>query len=143
MRELEDFLITECFYNSILKGKLDQRQRALQVRAGDGMGWDGMGWDGMGWDGMGWDGMGWAQATGDGVHASQPAPGWRAGAGASRGERQPTAAPQAHGCASAPFSPCWCSFAPARAAPAQVHDVAPRDVLPQDLPAIAASLESW
>jgi hypothetical protein len=32
VRELEDFLITECFYNNILKGKLDQKQRALQVR---------------------------------------------------------------------------------------------------------------
>jgi hypothetical protein len=31
VRELEDFLITECFYNNILKGKLDQKQRALQV----------------------------------------------------------------------------------------------------------------
>jgi hypothetical protein len=32
VRELEDFIITECFYNNILKAKLDQRQRALQVR---------------------------------------------------------------------------------------------------------------
>lgn len=34
VRELEDFLITECFYNNILKGKLDQKQRALQVGLG-------------------------------------------------------------------------------------------------------------
>lgn len=32
VRELEDFLITECFYDSILKGKLDQQQACLQVR---------------------------------------------------------------------------------------------------------------
>ncbi|KAK9820336.1 hypothetical protein WJX72_009146 [[Myrmecia] bisecta] len=31
VRALEDLLITDCFYAGILKGKLDQRQRALQV----------------------------------------------------------------------------------------------------------------
>mmetsp|Transcript_8923 Transcript_8923/g.15470 ORF Transcript_8923/g.15470 Transcript_8923/m.15470 type:complete len:304 (-) Transcript_8923:359-1270(-) len=31
VRELEDFLITECFYSYILKGKLDQKKACLQV----------------------------------------------------------------------------------------------------------------
>ncbi len=31
VRALEDFLITECFYNSIVAGKLDQRAACLQV----------------------------------------------------------------------------------------------------------------
>mmetsp|Transcript_7131 Transcript_7131/g.15602 ORF Transcript_7131/g.15602 Transcript_7131/m.15602 type:complete len:269 (+) Transcript_7131:95-901(+) len=31
VRELEDFLITECFYANIIQGKLDQKQRALHV----------------------------------------------------------------------------------------------------------------
>eukprot|EP00877_Chromochloris_zofingiensis_P010675 jgi/Chrzof1/5861/Cz16g18140.t1 len=33
VRELEDFIITECFYSNILQGKLDQRQRCLQVHS--------------------------------------------------------------------------------------------------------------
>ena len=31
MRELEDFLITDCFYTGIVRGKLDQKQRCLHV----------------------------------------------------------------------------------------------------------------
>ena len=31
VRELEDFLITDCFYTGIVRGKLDQRQRCLHV----------------------------------------------------------------------------------------------------------------
>lgn len=31
LRELEDFLITQCFYASIIQAKLDQKQRALQA----------------------------------------------------------------------------------------------------------------
>ena len=32
VRELEDLLITECFYGQLMKGKLDQNQRYLHVR---------------------------------------------------------------------------------------------------------------
>ena len=31
IRELEDLIITECFYNGIVSGKLDQQKRCLQV----------------------------------------------------------------------------------------------------------------
>eukprot|EP00891_Asterochloris_glomerata_P002000 jgi/Astpho2/2000/e_gw1.00038.238.1_t len=31
VRELEDFLITDCFYTGIVRGKLDQKQRCLHV----------------------------------------------------------------------------------------------------------------
>ena len=31
-RELEDLLISDCFYTGLIKGKLDQRQRCLQVQ---------------------------------------------------------------------------------------------------------------
>lgn len=31
VRELEDLVISECFYPGLLKGKLDQRQRCLHV----------------------------------------------------------------------------------------------------------------
>ncbi|GAX77021.1 hypothetical protein CEUSTIGMA_g4468.t1 [Chlamydomonas eustigma] len=31
VRELEDFIISECFYKGLVKGRLDQRQRCLQV----------------------------------------------------------------------------------------------------------------
>uniref|UniRef100_A0A7R9VU50 PCI domain-containing protein n=1 Tax=Chlamydomonas euryale TaxID=1486919 RepID=A0A7R9VU50_9CHLO len=31
VRELEDFIITECFYTHVVTGKLDQKQRSLQV----------------------------------------------------------------------------------------------------------------
>ncbi|KAG1672609.1 hypothetical protein FOA52_002089 [Chlamydomonas sp. UWO 241] len=31
VREVEDFIIAECFYTGVVKGKLDQRQRCLQV----------------------------------------------------------------------------------------------------------------
>ena len=31
VRELEDLLITDCFYGQLLKGKLDQSQRFLHV----------------------------------------------------------------------------------------------------------------
>jgi hypothetical protein len=32
VRELEDLLISDCFYPGIVKGKLDQRQRSLHVQ---------------------------------------------------------------------------------------------------------------
>ena len=32
VRELEDLLISECFYPGLIKGKLDQRQSCLQVQ---------------------------------------------------------------------------------------------------------------
>lgn len=32
LRELEDLIITDCFYPKLLKGNLDQKQRCLQVR---------------------------------------------------------------------------------------------------------------
>lgn len=31
LRELEDLIITDCFYPKLLKGSLDQKQRCLQV----------------------------------------------------------------------------------------------------------------
>jgi COP9 signalosome complex subunit 7 len=31
VRELEDFIISECFFLELVKGKLDQKQRCLQV----------------------------------------------------------------------------------------------------------------
>eukprot|EP00983_Pelagomonas_calceolata_P063857 1147891-Pelagomonas_calceolata.AAC.6 len=31
IRQLEDFIITECFYTSIIAGKLDQKKACLQV----------------------------------------------------------------------------------------------------------------
>ncbi len=31
VRELEDLLISECYYTGLLKGKLDQKQRCLHV----------------------------------------------------------------------------------------------------------------
>jgi len=31
VRELEDFIISECFYTGLAKGKLDQKMRVLQV----------------------------------------------------------------------------------------------------------------
>ena len=31
IRELEDLIITECFYKGIVSGKLDQQKRCLQV----------------------------------------------------------------------------------------------------------------
>jgi len=31
VRELEDLIITECFYKGIINGKLDQQRRCLQV----------------------------------------------------------------------------------------------------------------
>ena len=31
VRELEDLIITECFYKGIITGKLDQQRRCLQV----------------------------------------------------------------------------------------------------------------
>ena len=31
IRELEDLIITECFYKGIVSGKLDQQRRCLQV----------------------------------------------------------------------------------------------------------------
>jgi hypothetical protein len=34
VRELEDFIIAECFYTNVIKGKLDQKQRCLQVIEG-------------------------------------------------------------------------------------------------------------
>lgn len=36
VRELEDFIITECFYTNVVKGKLDQKQHCLQVWGVDG-----------------------------------------------------------------------------------------------------------
>lgn len=33
IRELEDLIITECFYKGIVSGKLDQQKRCLQVTA--------------------------------------------------------------------------------------------------------------
>ena len=32
VRELEDFLINECLYTGIVRGKLDQKRRSLEVR---------------------------------------------------------------------------------------------------------------
>ncbi len=32
IRELEDLIITECFYKGIITGKLDQQRRCLQVQ---------------------------------------------------------------------------------------------------------------
>lgn len=32
LRELEDLIITGCFYSKLLKGSLDQKQRCLIVR---------------------------------------------------------------------------------------------------------------
>jgi COP9 signalosome complex subunit 7 len=32
VRELEDLIITECFYKGIITGKLDQQRRCLQVQ---------------------------------------------------------------------------------------------------------------
>ena len=31
VRQLEDFIITECFYSNVIEGKLDQRKASLQV----------------------------------------------------------------------------------------------------------------
>ena len=31
VRELEDLLISDCYYSGLLKGKLDQKQRCLHV----------------------------------------------------------------------------------------------------------------
>ena len=31
LRELEDLIITHCFYPQLVKGKLDQKQRCLQA----------------------------------------------------------------------------------------------------------------
>lgn len=43
VRELEDFIIAECFYSNIVQGKLDQTQRCLHVGVGGDKKWQALG----------------------------------------------------------------------------------------------------
>lgn len=43
VRELEDFIIAECFYSNIVQGKLDQTQRCLHVGVGGDREWQALG----------------------------------------------------------------------------------------------------